>query len=133
MINNSGLDQDSISTTRTNSAINLSSQEYHLKWIKWNGGNGGSNGSNNNGNGQTQQQSQKVPIVTQNSNGSCPLLAIINVLLLRKNITFPPIIEIVTASQLMDYLCDCILTYVPKVILSSFNFKMSLFLYSLFF
>nr|XP_046914908.1 ubiquitin carboxyl-terminal hydrolase MINDY-1-like [Dermatophagoides farinae] len=118
--------ESTISTTQTNSVSNLSSQEYHLKWIKWKVGNSGSNGSNNNnnnnngngnGNGnnsQPQQQPQKVPIVTQNSNGSCPLLAIINVLLLRKNITFPPIIEIVTASQLMDYLCDCILTYVPK-------------------
>lgn len=74
-----------------------SSQEYHLKWVKWQG------------------SQSKLPIVTQNSNGSCPLLAIINVLLLRKNITFPPIIEMVTASQLMDYLCDCILNYVPKV------------------
>ncbi|KPM11035.1 DUF544 domain containing protein [Sarcoptes scabiei] len=73
-----------------------SSQEYHLKWVKWQG------------------SQSKLPIVTQNSNGSCPLLAIINVLLLRKNITFPPIIEMVTASQLMDYLCDCILNYVPK-------------------
>ncbi|OTF71399.1 DUF544 domain containing protein [Euroglyphus maynei] len=115
---NDNSDSVSTTTTTTNSAINPSSQEYHLKWIKWKGGNGGSNGSNNNnnnnGNGQTQQQCQKVPIVTQNSNGSCPLLAIINVLLLRKNITFPPIIEIVTASQLLDYICDCILTYVPK-------------------
>lgn len=87
-----------------NATINLipssnNSQEYHLKWIKWKG------------------STNKVPIVTQNSNGSCPLLAIINVLLLRKNFTFPPIIEIVTASQLMDYLYDCILTYEPKVVL----------------
>lgn len=86
-------------TTNLITSSNNCSQEYHLKWIKWKG------------------SANKVPIVTQNSNGSCPLLAIINVLLLRKNFTIPPIIEIVTASQLMDYLYDCILTYEPKVVI----------------
>lgn len=87
------------SPTQSASGINGSpplnlSQEYHLKWIKWKGTN-------------------KLPIVTQNSNGPCPLLAIMNVLLLRKNISFPPMIEIITAEQLMSYLCDFILSNVP--------------------
>ena len=42
--------ESTISTTQTNSVSNLSSQEYHLKWIKWKVGNSGSNGSNNNNN-----------------------------------------------------------------------------------
>lgn len=91
------------SPTQSASGINGSpplnlSQEYHLKWIKWKGTN-------------------KLPIVTQNSNGPCPLLAIMNVLLLRKNISFPPMIEIITAEQLMSYLCDFILSNVPTVLL----------------
>lgn len=85
-------------TTITNSESDSSgslAQEYQLKWIQWKGG-------------------ERYPIVTQNSNGPCPLLAIINVLLLRKAITIPPMYEIITANQLMDFLCDCILSAVPQ-------------------
>ncbi len=85
-------------TTTTTTSLPLVdlNQEYHLKWIRWKG-------------------ALKLPVVTQNANGPCPLLAIINVLLLRKNIEFPPMIEIITAAQLMEYLCDFLLNNVPTV------------------
>lgn len=91
-----GGDSCPISTTTTTTSLPLVdlNQEYHLKWIRWKG-------------------ALKLPVVTQNANGPCPLLAIINVLLLRKNIEFPPMIEIITAAQLMEYLCDFLLNNVP--------------------
>lgn len=39
---------------------------YHIKWIQW--------------------WDEKTPIITQNKNGPCPLLAIFNVLLLSKRV-----------------------------------------------
>jgi hypothetical protein len=68
---------------------------YQLKWINW--------------------KSNKTPIITQNSNGPCPLLAIINVLILKGRIQLPPMMEIITDNQLMEYLGDCVLNSVPKV------------------
>ena len=68
---------------------------YHIKWIKWKGIN--------------------TPIITQNENGPCPLLAIVNVLLLQRRITLPPQQEFVTSGQLMEYIGDCILEEAPKV------------------
>jgi hypothetical protein len=68
---------------------------YHLKWIMW--------------------HDKKTPIVTQNENGPCPLIAISNILLLRGKIILPSVMEIITAKQLMDYIGDMILQNVPKV------------------
>jgi hypothetical protein len=68
---------------------------YHLKWIMW--------------------HDRKTPIVTQNENGPCPLIAISNILLLRGKIILPTVMEIVTAKQLMEYIGDMILQNVPKV------------------
>jgi hypothetical protein len=68
---------------------------YHLKWIMW--------------------HDKKTPIVTQNENGPCPLIAISNILLLRGKIIIPSVLEIITAKQLMDYIGDMILQNVPKV------------------
>ena len=69
--------------------------EYHVKWIQF--------------------KSQTVAIVTQNENGPCPLLAIINCLLLHGRIKLPAMVEMVTSGQLMEYLGDCILESTPKV------------------
>ena len=68
---------------------------YHIKWIKWKGLN--------------------TPIITQNENGPCPLLAIVNVLLLQRRITISSLQEIITSGQLMEYIGDCILEESPKV------------------
>jgi len=67
---------------------------YHLKWIMW--------------------YEKKTPIVTQNENGPCPLIAISNILLLRGKIILPSAMEIITAKELMDYIGDMILQNVPK-------------------
>ena len=40
---------------------------YHIKWIDW--------------------FNEKTPIITQNKNGPCPLLAIFNVLLLSRRVS----------------------------------------------
>lgn len=71
---------------------------YHLKWVKWRG--------------------KKTPIITQNENGPCPLIAIMNVLIFKGRIQLPPMMEIINANQLMEYLGDCILNSVPKVFIS---------------
>ena len=57
---------------------------YHVKWIGWN--------------------SKKTPIITQNSNGPCPMLAITNVLLLRGKISLPEGCEVVSSEQLLENL-----------------------------
>ncbi|XP_040198700.1 ubiquitin carboxyl-terminal hydrolase MINDY-2 isoform X2 [Rana temporaria] len=69
---------------------------YHIKWIRW--------------------KEQSTPIVTQNENGPCPLLAIMNVLLLAWKVKLPPMIEMITVEQLMEYLGDYILEAKPKEI-----------------
>uniref|UniRef100_A0A7N4UZ14 Ubiquitin carboxyl-terminal hydrolase n=1 Tax=Sarcophilus harrisii TaxID=9305 RepID=A0A7N4UZ14_SARHA len=69
---------------------------YHIKWIQWKG--------------------ENTPIITQNENGPCPLLAILNVLFLAWKIKLPPMMEIITAEQLMEYLGDYILDAKPKEI-----------------
>lgn len=68
---------------------------YHIKWIKWKGIN--------------------TPIITQNENGPCPLLAIVNVLLLQRRISLPSQQTFITSGQLMEYIGDCILEEAPKV------------------
>ncbi|XP_003748263.1 ubiquitin carboxyl-terminal hydrolase MINDY-2 [Galendromus occidentalis] len=67
---------------------------YHIKWVHLSG--------------------VKYPIITQNENGPCPLLAIINLLILRGLVQLPPMVEIITADQLMEYLGDAMLAAMPK-------------------
>ncbi|XP_068000048.1 ubiquitin carboxyl-terminal hydrolase MINDY-2 [Melanerpes formicivorus] len=69
---------------------------YHIKWVRW--------------------KEENTPVITQNENGPCPLLAIMNVLLLAWKIKLPPMMEIITAEQLMEYLGDYILDAKPKEI-----------------
>ncbi|CAK6432189.1 unnamed protein product [Pipistrellus nathusii] len=69
---------------------------YHIKWIQW--------------------KEEHTPIITQNENGPCPLLAILNVLLLAWKVKLPPMMEIITAEQLMEYLGDYMLDAKPKEI-----------------
>jgi hypothetical protein len=68
---------------------------YHIKWIKWKGIN--------------------TPIITQNENGPCPLIAIINALILQRKLSIPAMQEIISANQLMEYLGDCIFVQAPEV------------------
>lgn len=66
---------------------------YHLKWIPWNSG--------------------RIPIVMQSINGPCPLIAIMNVSLLREKIVLPDLLEQITASQLLTYLGECLMDSIP--------------------
>lgn len=77
----------------------LSPDEYKIKWVKWKG--------------------SKTAIITQDGNGSCPLIAIMNVLFLKRKVEMPTGVEVVTASQLLDYLADALLNSVPGNLLSS--------------
>lgn len=73
----------------------------HLKWIPWNSG--------------------KIPIVMQSRNGPCPLIATINVLLLREKLKLPTMLEQITATQLLAYLAECIMDSVPADIQNDEN------------
>nr|CAD7595448.1 unnamed protein product [Timema genevievae] len=68
--------------------------EHQLKWIQWN--------------------KKRTPIVTQNSNGPCPLIAISNVLLLCRKIILPSVMEFITANQLLEFVADSIFENIPK-------------------
>lgn len=57
---------------------------YHLKWVNWKG--------------------EQTPIVTQNENGPCPLLAIANVLMLAGKIILPVMQQVISGKQLMEYI-----------------------------
>ncbi|NXC06178.1 MINY1 hydrolase, partial [Orthonyx spaldingii] len=67
---------------------------YCVKWISWKG--------------------ERTPVVTQSENGPCPLLAIINVLLLQWKVKLPPQKEVITAEELMAHLGNCILATQPR-------------------
>lgn len=67
---------------------------YYIKWILFDG--------------------NKVPIITQNENGPCPLLAIMNVLLLKGKVRLAPMLEMVTSEQLMAYLGECVIENMPQ-------------------
>ncbi|XP_061178152.1 ubiquitin carboxyl-terminal hydrolase MINDY-2-like isoform X1 [Saccostrea echinata] len=66
---------------------------YHVKWTSFN--------------------SLEVPIITQNENGPCPLLAVMNILLLKAKVRLDPGIEVITPEQIMTYLGDSILLSAP--------------------
>ncbi|XP_022704597.1 ubiquitin carboxyl-terminal hydrolase MINDY-2-like isoform X1 [Varroa jacobsoni] len=66
---------------------------YHVRWVELGG--------------------VKYPIVTQNENGPCPLLAIINLLVLKGAIHLQDMGGIVTAEQLKSYVMDALLGAMP--------------------
>lgn len=95
--NNNNDDNNNNNNNNNNPAISQEDDSvdstYHLKWIQWNSG--------------------KIPIVMQSKNGPCPLIATINVLLLREKVKFPNVLEQITANQLFTYLGECIMDCVP--------------------
>ena len=82
---------------------------YHIKWIKFKG--------------------SSLPIITQNENGPCPLLAIMNLLFLQEKIKLASQMELITSSQLISYLADWIFEHVPKVEYLSGNTLVSCLVY----
>ncbi|XP_074205492.1 ubiquitin carboxyl-terminal hydrolase MINDY-1 [Camelus bactrianus] len=67
---------------------------YCVKWIPWKG--------------------ERTPIITQSANGPCPLLAIMNILLLQWKVKLPPQKEVITSDELMAHLGDCLLSIKPQ-------------------
>jgi uncharacterized protein YvpB len=65
---------------------------YHVKWIGWNP------------RSNTKEGSKRIGIITQNENGPCPLLSVVNVLLLRGKLTLPDGCEVISAEQLLEFL-----------------------------
>ncbi|KAF8566620.1 hypothetical protein P879_08463 [Paragonimus westermani] len=63
---------------------------YHIKWIRFRGG--------------------SRPIVTQNENGPCPMIAIANVLLLRGTMNIPEGSEVLTGQRLVSLLSEILLS-----------------------
>jgi hypothetical protein len=82
-----------------------------------------------------EKDKDKIAIITQNENGPCPLIAIMNVLLLKGDVrvpkgefnvcfvtfaatlttnSFPKVMDVITADQLMEFLGDNILSNMPK-------------------
>ena len=51
----------------------------------------------------------KCPVITQNENGPCPLISIVNVLLLRGKLTLPEGCQVISAGQLLEWLADLLL------------------------
>lgn len=66
---------------------------HHIKWIEWSDG--------------------RSPIVTQNENGPCPLLAIFNVLLLSKRIFLGEGAEFISSSQILSRVAEIIWDAMP--------------------
>lgn len=79
---------------------------YEVKWISFNG--------------------RDTPIILQNKNGPCPLIAICNVLILRGDIDIN-LVERITGSQLIDLLADRILPKVSQVSFININHKINKF------
>uniref|UniRef100_A0A8D0E849 Ubiquitin carboxyl-terminal hydrolase n=1 Tax=Salvator merianae TaxID=96440 RepID=A0A8D0E849_SALMN len=67
---------------------------YCVKWISWKG--------------------ERTPIIMQNENGPCPLLAIMNILFLQWKVKLPVQKEVITSDELMAHLGDCILSMKPQ-------------------
>lgn len=67
---------------------------YHVKWIAY--------------------KNKEIPTITQNENGPCPLIAVMNVLLLKGQVHLSQNTELITPDQLMTYIGNCILENAPK-------------------
>lgn len=86
---NPSVSSDSTKNTQTDELKNV----HHIKWIEWSEG--------------------KSPIVTQNENGPCPLLAIFNVLLLSKRITLGDGAEFISSSEILLRVAETIWETMP--------------------
>lgn len=73
--------------------VDVSKQIYHVKWIT------------------SPVFNRRCPIITQNVNGPCPLLGMVNVLLLRGKMSLPAEdSEVVSSEQLLEMLADLVLS-----------------------
>lgn len=72
---------------------------YQLKWLPWRG--------------------EFAPIVTQNANGPCPLLALCNVLLLRGKMFISPGTIAISSHELLNNLATIMFEMMPQVVCTS--------------
>ena len=80
-------------------AVALRTEEplvYQLKWIPW-------------------EEDEFVPIITQNRNGPCPLIALCNVLTFKKKIKISPGNDTILPDELAQFLADHIISSKPSV------------------
>ncbi|XP_052129481.1 ubiquitin carboxyl-terminal hydrolase MINDY-1 [Frankliniella occidentalis] len=75
-------------------SINRGPEEYQLKWIMW--------------------HDHKTPIITQNQNGPCPLIAIANILLLRGKMKLSSNASTITAEELLTHVANNIVESRPE-------------------
>eukprot|EP01135_Chromosphaera_perkinsii_P008486 Nk52_evm54s1360 gene=Nk52_evmTU54s1360 len=85
-------------------------QVYYIKRIKWEGVNGKTERKSASGAGGGKNGPKVVPIVTQNENGPCPLIAIVNVLLLRGQLKLSDNADCVSFDYLLQLVTDRILS-----------------------
>ena len=78
----------------SSSEVDLSKQIYHVKWIGW--------------------HDTRCPIIMQNVNGPCPLLSMINVLLLRGKMTLKEGTEVVSSEQLLENIGERTILELPE-------------------
>jgi len=71
----------------------LDNNIYHVKWISFSG--------------------SECGVITQNINGPCPLISIINVLSLRGRLKLPSSCQVISAEQLLEYLADLLINIQP--------------------
>ena len=69
---------------------------YQIKWIHW--------------------KSKRVPILVQNQNGPCPLIALCNVLFLRGIVNLKSTLEIISSEALLQLLLNQMLERTPKTL-----------------
>ena len=67
-------------------------------------------------------QGRRVKVITQNQNGPCPFIALMNVLLLRNDIYIPEQTSKLNFSNLTDILGEYLLTQASKVIFRNLEF-----------
>ena len=69
---------------------------YQIKWIHW--------------------KSKRVPILVQNHNGPCPLIALCNVLFLRGVVNLKANLEIISSEAVLQLLLNQMLEHTPKAL-----------------
>ena len=79
---------------------------YEIKWIMWN--------------------SKRVPILVQNTNGPCPLIALCNVLFLRGVVNLKSNLEIISSEGLLQLLLNQMLEGTPHAQTEALNYQQNI-------
>ena len=102
--------ESSISSTATTSGTSAvpttspTNSIYQVKWLNISHTEKATKGVGTPTKESSVLNSSKMAIVTQNENGPCPMLSIVNVLLLQRKLTLPEGCEVISAEQLLEYI-----------------------------